>query len=729
VKRHFSIAVCIAGLALATIQMRPAKAAPDIDPSDSSVLRPTSHPPISRDLSALWLAPAPADVRRTTSQFPGLKAGIQALKDGRLIDAIKLLAPVAATAGSADEGLANYAAYQAAVADFGLENFEQARRRLKDLRDGPLRGYLVEAAALAEADVAEAQSDDSDALEIYEELARQKTADPAEIWMRLGHAAEATANRSQAAEAYARVYYEFPFGALAADALAELDRLRALEPLTPQNARFRLDLGRAERLFAARRYADAQSAFEALRRYAVAGDRDLIALRLAECDFFQRRYRQAREALGGLTDQKPRQAEAQYFYSVTLQRLGLISQYMTGTRELIDTFPDSSWSEDALNDLTTYFIKQDDDAAADEVMRELFSKFPAGRYAARAGWKIGWRAYRAGRYAEAISYFESAARQFPRSDYRPSLLYWSARAYDAMGDTAAANARYTLTTTDYLNTYYGRLASDRLTHRRHPVALTQLQFTSAQVDANSSPKPPTHTLIRSLLALGLYDEAMDELRYAQRTWGDSPVIQATMGWIYGQEGEFRDAIAAVKRAYPQYMASGGELLPEGLLKVIFPLDYWDDIRAQAQKHNLDPYLMAALVAQESAFDPQVKSSAKAVGLMQLLPSTGRMYVRRLQLGRYRGSMLTTAKTNLTLGSAYFADLMKKFGDAHFALAAYNAGDSRVARWIAERAGQHLDREEFIDDIPFAETQAYVRKILSTAQDYRRLYGESSDATR
>jgi soluble lytic murein transglycosylase len=106
-----------------------------------------------------------------------------------------------------------------------------------------------------------------------------------------------------------------------------------------------------------------------------------------------------------------------------------------------------------------------------------------------------------------------------------------------------------------------------------------------------------------------------------------------------------------------------------------------------------------------------------------------MYVRRLQLGRYRGSMLTTAKTNLTLGSAYFADLMKKFGDAHFALAAYNAGDSRVARWIAERAGQHLDREEFIDDIPFAETQAYVRKILSTAQDYRRLYGESSDATR
>ena len=724
--RHFRIALCVAGLALVTVQLRPAKAAPDIDPSDSSALRPTSHPPISRDPSAVWLAPAPADVLRTTSQFTGLKAGIQALKDGRLAEAIKLLAPVAATPRSADDGLANYAGYYAAVADFGLENFEQARRRLKDLREGPLRGYLVEAAALAEADVAEAQSDYSDALEIYEDLSRQKTADPAEIWMRLGHAAAATGNRSQAAEAYTRVYYEFQFGSLAADARAELDRLQALEPLAPQNARFRLDLGRAERLFGAKRYADAQAAFEGLRGYAVAGDRDLIALRLAECDFFRGRYRQAREALGSLTDKKPRQAEAQYVYSATLQRLGLTSQSMTAARELIDKFPDSSWAEDALNDLTTYFIKQDDDAAADEVMRELYAKFPGGRYAARAGWKIGWRAYRAGRYADTINYFESTARQFPRSDYRPSLLYWSARAYDAIGNTAAASARYTLTTTDYLNTYYGRLASDRLRGRGHRVPLTELQFTSATIADESSPKPPTHAVIRSLLALGLHDEAMDELRYAQRTWSDSPVIQATFGWIYGQEGNFRDAIAAVKRAYPQYMASGGELLPEGLLKVIFPLDYWDEIRAQARKHNLDPYLMAALVAQESAFDAQVKSPAQAVGLMQLLPSTGRMYVRRLQLGTYRSSMLTTAKTNLTLGSAYFADLMKKFGDAHLALAAYNAGDSRVARWIVERAG--LDREEFIDDIPFPETQGYVRKILSTAQDYRRLYGNDSRVT-
>ena len=79
-----------------------------------------------------------------------------------------------------------------------------------------------------------------------------------------------------------------------------------------------------------------------------------------------------------------------------------------------------------------------------------------------------------------------------------------------------------------------------------------------------------------------------------------------------------------------------------------------------------------------------------------------------------------------MGSAYLADLIKKFREPHLALAAYNAGDSRVAHWIAEREGEALNRDEFIDDIPFPETQTYVKKILSTAEDYRRLYGSDEE---
>src|SRR5262249_7049100 len=91
--------------------------------------------------------------------------------------------------------------------------------------------------------------------------------------------------------------------------------------------------------------------------------------------------------------------------------------------------------------------------------------------------------------------------------------------------------------------------------------------------------------------------------------------------------------------------------------------------------------------------------------------------------RFSISLLTNAETNIRMGTAYFADLVRQFGDTHFALAGYNAGESRVVRWVAERPG--IGREEFIDDIPFPETQGYVRKILGTAEDYRRLYGPDS----
>jgi soluble lytic murein transglycosylase len=110
--------------------------------------------------------------------------------------------------------------------------------------------------------------------------------------------------------------------------------------------------------------------------------------------------------------------------------------------------------------------------------------------------------------------------------------------------------------------------------------------------------------------------------------------------------------------------------------------------------------------------------------MQLLPSTGRQYAKSLGLSkRFSISMLTTADTNINMGTAKFADLVRQFGGAHYALASYNAGENRIARWIAERPG--IDQDEWIDDIPFPETQNYVKRILGQAEDYRKLYSGPS----
>ncbi len=104
--------------------------------------------------------------------------------------------------------------------------------------------------------------------------------------------------------------------------------------------------------------------------------------------------------------------------------------------------------------------------------------------------------------------------------------------------------------------------------------------------------------------------------------------------------------------------------------------------------------------------------------MQLLPSTARQQARKLRMP-YSARLLTDPTANIRMGSSYFSDKIKEFGGVHLALASYNAGESAVRQWIAERPG--LGVEEFIDDIPYPETQNCVKRILGTSADYRRLY--------
>ena len=325
--------------------------------------------------------------------------------------------------------------------------------------------------------------------------------------------------------------------------------------------------------------------------------------------------------------------------------------------------------------------------------------------------------------------FEGAAAQFPRSDYRPSYLYWASRAHGRLGAATQSDARLRLVYTDYANSDHGRLAERQLSRRAGLPATADRVRPASQAPAAASSRPlvPTEPLIRLLLANGLYDDALNELRFAQRAWGSSPPIDATIAWVYHQKGELRRAISLMRRTYPQHLTAGGQALPTDILQVIFPLTYWDAIKKQSALRGVDPYLVAALIAQESTFDPGIKSAANAWGLMQVVPATGRRLARSLGIRHFSTAMLTNPEINVRLGTLYFSRLVEQFGGTYYALASYNAGESRVVRWKAERPG--LDEDEFIDDIPFPETQNYVKRILGTAEDYRMLYGEGAGSPR
>lgn len=671
-------------------------------------LRPTVHPPVPADLQALWLAPA-RDASLTPAQANFVK-GVRLLdEDGNAAAALPLLSH-----GSlASTSLADYARFYTGRALLNLQRYADAEAAFAAVATRDIEGHLPEDAALGRAQAREAQLDFAGAVAIYEGLVSRKLASPHVALARLAAAAEQAGDVGKAIDAYRQVYYGYPLSTESTDAESALTRLNAWDEDDPQAA---LEVKRADTLFQARRWMAARASYERAHDAVSAAERDRVHVRIAACDVQLRRFQQAHDTLKGQRA-GAHSDEATFYYLSALRGLGERAEYEREARTFADSRRESPFAEEALNNLASHFIIDDEDERADEVFRVMLDRYPAGRFAERAYWRSGWWAYRARRYAEAATLFDRGAAQFPRSDYRPSWLFWSGRAWREAGKPALATERLTLTATDYYNSYYGRLAKKHLA----PAATVRITSTFERQPVQPSRTFPTVDRVAQLIAVGLNQEALNELQYAQRMWGDSPALTATIALVHNRLGNLRLGINAMKRAYPQWMAAGGESLPIEIQKVVFPLDYWPLLRKHATARGLDPFLVAALVAQESTFDPVIRSSANAVGLMQVLPTTGRQFARRLKIPRFSPARLTDPETNVRLGTAIFAESLRKFGGVHYALAAYNAGDHRVTSWQHERPG--MPQDEFIDDIPFPETQNYVKRILGTADDYRRLYGK------
>ena len=722
------VAVTVAALADVGLRAQYADRidAPGSSGADRAVrLVPTVHPAVPSRQTDFWYVPdsfPPTGSGRVESSAEKFARAVRVIDSGDFAAAL----PLVTAADLSATPLAVYGSYYRAIALAGLNRIAEADDLLAQVEASAAgqRGYLFdEAIPLKRAEFDVARQNARHAVDALEKLTNEKfLTSPEDVWLRLGRAAEAAGDRAKAIDAYRKVYYESPLSLQALDAqnlLARIDDATLTD-------KFKLELARAERIFNARRWAQSRAGFAPLASLASGDDKELIALRLAECDYYLDRFRASRDALTPFLESASRKAEARFFYLIATRALGDTTAYEHEARALVDEFPDSSWALETLNNLASYYVIADDDAAADEVFRQLVRSFPQSRYAERAFWKIGWWAYRNGRFADAAEAFDTASASFRRADTRPAWLYWSGRAHDQLGETATANDRYRVEVADYENSYYGRLAAKMLETR----AVAVVDNVTVAVTP-STPAIPTASVIRQLVALELYDAALKELQFAQRAWGNSPTIEATTAWIRHEQAQketaperfdhLRGAINAMKRAYPQYLAAGGEQLPAAVLAVIYPLDYWPLIDKYSKENGLDPYLMSALIAQESTFTADVRSSANAYGLMQLLPSTGRRYAQRIGMRPFSTASLTRPEANIRLGMAYFKDLVDRFGGAHFALASYNAGESRVSQWRDERPG--LQQDEFIDDIPYPETQNYVKRILGTAEDYRRLYGE------
>jgi soluble lytic murein transglycosylase len=386
-------------------------------------------------------------------------------------------------------------------------------------------------------------------------------------------------------------------------------------------------------------------------------------------------------------------------------------------------FPQSQWLAEALFSSGNMYMLLKDYAAAANYYGYLAAHFPDNKNASAAHWRAGWLNYRERNYADAERLFDEQIKLYPSSKETASALYWRGRLYEVQDHKPAnAAANYRTLVRAYQHFFYGQLARQRLAALGNQQAVSQPQLDRFQAVPvphldESFPVASPHLAKAHLLAnAGLKDYIAQEIAADPDSSSWSALAEAQ---IYASYGESYRAMRALKRALPYAATASIKSIPLVYWRILFPEPYWDTIKAESAKNNLDPYLVASLIRQESEFNPSVVSHANAYGLMQMLPSVGKAMAREEGISHFETFQLLDPATNIRLGTRYLRKTLEKFGGVtEFALAAYNAGDDRVVDWQA--AGPYQGIDEFVESIPFTETREYVEGILRNEETYKAI---------
>lgn len=546
----------------------------------------------------------------------------------------------------------------------------------------------------------------------------------ADIELALGRAYTATGQKTRAMAALRGVFYGMPLSNEADDAEKELLKLSGQIP----NPTFAERKMRADLLARGKQYNDAANEYRGLLTEAEGEDRAAIAVALGSA---LRRVRrgEAKQVLESVSGATGMVAAQRIFELGELARAAdNDDDFLRTVSQLRENAPASSYFEQSLLAAANMFLLRREYDKAATYFHELSERFPSGSRAAYAHWKATWLLWRQGNGAEARREFENQILLFPESAEIPAALYWRGRAAEDDGDTGLARAYYEKLSQRYLNYYYAELARQRL---KTGIAQAELKAAAPlehlppiaehdPFDYNPPPEDSLRVEKARLLANGaMLDLALRELQAAVAEEGGGWQV-AEMARVCQDAGRYDRAIDVLKKAVPNYFSLAIADLPMPYWQALFPRPYWNDLKKSATENGLDPFLVAALIRQESAFSPVAVSHANAVGLMQVLPSTGRKVAHDLRIRGFSPAMLTVPATNMRLGAKYFRGMIDKFGSVEYALAAYNAGADRIEEWLG--AAKYRDTAEFVESIPFTETREYVQAITRNAAVYKQLYG-------
>lgn len=624
-----------------------------------------------------------------------------------------------ATRSRSDGPLADYADYLTAQAYLQSKQYPQAEKVLSTFVRKYPESIFVPGVPILEANLFVEEGDAHRALEVIDRYRSSSIAGHSDFQLAWARAEQLAGRTEEAQRLLKHVYLGYPLSTEAGVARAQLVSSGALDKIPNADRR-----RHADALYGAGHFADAAVEYRSLAGEpgVSAGIHSELLVAAAECDWKLNRLR--KRELDAIPDSNDETGARRLYLLMELAR----DAGDTGSVQSIDTqmesrFPSSPWLAEALYSSGNMFLLLKDYPNAIAYYGEVAKRFPNSRYAPSAHWRTGWLNYRLGNYSEAARLFDEQIRLYAGGKEISSALYWRGRIYEDQEHQPSKAAEYYRTVARvYPHYYHAMLAQQRLDKlgsvKPDPIAaLDALQPESIPELSDDVPEDDPHVVKAKLLAnAGLNDYIAPEIQAADgsREWGAFAEAD-----IYAAGGEAWRAMRLLKRAIPFYTSAPIEAIPVAYWRILFPQNYWKDIKADAEKNGLDPYMVAALIRQETEFNPDAVSNKSAYGLMQLLPSVGRAMARQEGMRHFETRELLNPATNIRLGTLYLKQMLDKFnGQPEYAFAAYNAGDNRVTDW--QSIGNYHGMDEFVESIPFTETREYVQGILRNEAIYREL---------
>jgi len=401
---------------------------------------------------------------------------------------------------------------------------------------------------------------------------------------------------------------------------------------------------------------------------------------------------------------------------------------------LVDDYTDDEEAAQASYILGRIHLEGGDPAQAIRWFRYTRFLYPWTEWEREAAWWEAWSLYRVGDYPACAALLEGLdAGGVWVPDLIPRSRYWQARCLERAGDGRRGRQLYQELSAGFPSTYYGLQARARLGAGDAPPPCRQAAAAAAHGKDAAAGLYGAALMLQDpvlplLLEAGLRLDAVQRMDRLRRTAAGRALL-GPEDWIeaYAQAGDLARALQAAYRGglAERILAEGTSGQDERsvrLLRALYPLYYADLIQARADAAGLDPCLVAGLIRQESLFQPDAHSPAGAVGLMQIMPATGRRLAAKLGMKNFRRADLLDPEINIRLGTAYLAELKERYGpDWQKILANYNAGPRPVEKWAGDMPTAAPD--EFVENILYRETRLYVKRVLLNRDIYRTLYGE------